>query len=330
MSGPTARNVHVNKPLTNISIAYLQNAANFVATQVFPNIPSTNRSDIYYTYDRGEFNRDEMEQRAPGTESKGGGYNIDTAPNYFCKVYSFHKDIPDQVRDNADAQLNPDREATIYVTQKALIKREKIFAGTYFKAGVWTQGVQGVTGTPGAGQVLKWSDANSTPIENVRAARTAILEDTGFEPNKMVIGKHVLDALLDHPDLIDRIKYSGGVGNNNPAMVNMRALAELFEVEQILVMKAIENIAPEGKPAVHKFIGGNHVLLCYSTPTPGLMTPTAGYTFSWTGQSGSGPMGNRIKQFRMEHLESDRVEISMAFDMKIIAQDLGYFMADMA
>lgn len=330
MAGPTARNVHVNKPLTNISIAYLQNAANFVATQVFPNIPSANRSDIYYTYDRGEFNRDEMEKRAPGTESKGGGYNIDTAPNFFCHVYSFHKDIPDQMRDNADAQLNPDREATIYVTQKALIKREKIFAQAYFRTGVWSYGVAGVSSNPGANQVLKWTDANSTPIEDVRRARTGILENTGFEPNVMVMGKYVLDALLDHPDLIDRIKYSGGVGNNNPAMVNMQALAALFEVDKILVMKAIENISKEGVAAVHKFIGGNHVLLCHSTTSPGLMTPTAGYTFSWTGQSGSGPMGNRIKQFRMENLESDRVEISMAFDMKVIAQDLGYFMSDMA
>lgn len=328
--GPTARNVHVNKPLTNISIAYLQNAANFVATKVFPNIPSTNRSDIYYTYDRGEFNRDEMQERAPGTESKGGSYDIDTAPNYFCRVYSFHKDIPDQVRDNADVQINVDRDATIYVTQKALIKREKLFANAYFKAGVWSQGVVGVASAPGAGQVLKWTDANSDPIKNVRNARTSILEDTGFEPNKMVIGKWVFDALLDHPDLLDRIKYSGGVGNNNPAQVNMQALAALFEVEEILVMKAIENVGAEGAAADHRFIGGNHVLLAYSTPTPGLMVPTAGYTFSWTGQSGSGPMGNRIKQFRLEALESDRVEISMAFDMKIVAQDLGYFMQDMA
>ncbi|MES0340719.1 MAG: hypothetical protein ABUK08_00225, partial [Candidatus Humimicrobiaceae bacterium] len=89
---PTAGDVHVNTPLTMISIAYLQNAMHFVADQVFPNIPVTKQSDRYYTYDRGEFNRDEMEKRAPGTESAGGSYTLDNTPTYYADVYAFHKD----------------------------------------------------------------------------------------------------------------------------------------------------------------------------------------------------------------------------------------------
>jgi hypothetical protein len=81
---PTAGDVHVNTPLTNISIAYIQDAANFVAARVFPNIPVAKQSDRYYTYDRGEFNRDEMEERAPGTESAGGSYTLDNTPTYFA------------------------------------------------------------------------------------------------------------------------------------------------------------------------------------------------------------------------------------------------------
>ena len=47
------------------------------------------------------------------------------------------------------------------------------------------------------------------------------------------------------------------------------------------------------------------------------MTPSAGYTFNWTGMIGStGGAGLRIKTFRMEHLASDRVEIDAAFDMR--------------
>jgi hypothetical protein len=126
---PVPGDVHVNTPLTNISIAFLQSAENFVATRVFPNIPVTKQGDRYYTFDRGEFNRDEAEERAPGTESAGGSYTLDNTPTYFANVYAFHKDIPDQVRANADAVLDPDREATEYVTHKALIKREKDLGG---------------------------------------------------------------------------------------------------------------------------------------------------------------------------------------------------------
>lgn len=320
---PTPGDVHVNTPLTNISIAFLQNAANFVAARVFPNIPVSKQSDRYYTYERGDFNRDEMQERAPATESAGGGYSLDNTPTYFATRFSFHKDIPDEVRANADAVLNPDREATAFVTHKALIKREKLFVGKYFTTGIWGADITGVASNPSTGQVLQWNDANSTPIENIRAQKRAIAESTGFEPNKLVIGRAVFDALLDHPDIIDRIKYGQTPGS--PAMAGNDVLARLFNVDELLVMNAVENTAKEGQTASHSFIGGKSALLCYSTPAPGLMTPTAGYTFSWTGLMGAGSEGNRIRSFRMENIGADRVEIDMCFDMKLVSADLGRF-----
>ncbi len=323
---PTPGDVHVNAPLTNISIAFLQNAANFVATRVFPNIPVQKQSDRYYVYERGDFNRDEMQLRAPATASAGGGYTLDNTPTYFANRFSFHKDIPDELRANADAVLSPDREAAEFVTHKALIKREKLFSNTYFKTGVWTYNRAGVAGTPGANQFKKWNDATSTPIRDVRLGKAAIAQSTGFEPNKLIMGRAVYDAIVDHPEIIDRLKYGQTAGA--PAMASKQALAALFGVDEILVMNAIENTAAEGIAAAHSFIGGNHCLLTYSTSAPGLMTPTAGYTFSWTGLLGSGADGNRIKSFRMEDRSADRVEIDMCFDMKLVSADLGQFWSD--
>ena len=321
---PVPGDVHVNTPLTNISIAYLQDTMNFVAHRVFPNIPVTKQSDRYYTFDRGEFNRDEMEERAPGTESAGGSYSLDNTPTYYAPVYAFHKDIPDQVRGNADAVLNPDREATEYVTHKALIKRERLWVSKFFVTGKWTNEDTGVASSPVAGtSFLQWNDADSTPIENVRAAKTVILQSTGFIANTLVLGQQVYDALVDHPDIVDRIKYGQTPGS--PATANVEALMKLFEIERIFVMRSIYNTAKKGQTASHSFIGGKNALLCYSAPSPGIMTPTAGYTFSWTGYLGAGAEGNRIKRFRIEKEESDRIEIQMAFDQKLVAADLGFF-----
>lgn len=323
MPQPVAGDVHVNRPLTNISIAYVQSASRFVAARVFPNIPVEYKSDVYYTYDRGDFNRDEMEERAPSTESAGGGYRIDNTPNYNARVYAFHKDIDDQIRRNSDSVLQPDREATIFVTNKALIKREKLWVSKYFTGSVWSNDWDGVASGPTGSQVLQWNDPASTPIENVRSAKTAVLESTGFEPNKLVLGRRVYDALLDHPDFVDRVKY--GQTANGAAIVNAQILAQLFEVDEVLVMSSIENTAAQGVSAAHSFIGGKRALLCYAAPEPGIMTPSAGYTFSWTGFLGAGAEGNRIRSFRQEQKSSDRVEIEMAFDQKLIAADLGFF-----
>lgn len=324
MANPTRGDVHVNRPLTNISIAFLQNAQNFVATRVFPNIPVAKQSDLYFTYNRGDFNRDQMRQRAPGTESAGGGYNIDTA-TYAAKVWAFHKDVDDQIRNNADAPLNLDREATEFVTHQALIRREKLWADSYFTTSQWSTDITGVDSTPSSGQALRWNDANSTPVEDVAEGKATILESTGREPNKMVVGYRVWQQLKNHPDIIDRIKYSGGVSPDRPAIITEQAVAALFEVDQLLVMKAIENTADEGQSNVSAFIGGRNALLVHAAPTPGIMTPSGGYTFSWTGHIGAGMEGNRIKRFRMEQLASDRIEIEMAFDTKLVAADLGYF-----
>lgn len=323
MSQPTKGDVHVNTPLSNISIGFIQDQTNFIADRVFPNIPVSKQSDRYYTYDRGYFNRDEMEERAPGTESSGSGYSVDNTPTYYAKTYAFHHDIPDEVRANADSVVKPDQDATRLVTLKALIKREKLWVSKYFAGAIWTNDYDGVAAAPGANQVLQWNDANSTPIEDVTAMQTRILQSTGMIPNKLVIGRLVWDALKNHPDLIDRVKY----GQTAPgvAKMSLSAVAELFSVEEILVMNSIENTAKEGQTNTHAFIGGKKALLVYAPSTPGLQVPTGGYTFSWTGLLGSSAMGGRISKFRADLLKSDRVEIEMSMDHKLVSADCGGF-----
>lgn len=320
---PTPGDVHVNTPLTNVSVAFIQKQENFIAARVFPNIPVAKQSDLYFTYDRGMFNRDEMKERAPGTESQGTGWSINADQNYFCRTWALHHDIPDPVRANADAAINLDREATIFLTTKALIRREKFFVDRFFKTGLWTFDYDGVASAPSGNNKLQWNDAASDPIAEVKTAKRLILQSTGFEPNKLVLGRAVWDVLSEHPDVIDRIKYGQTPGA--PAMVTRQAVASLMEIESIEVSNAIENTASEGLATAHSFVAGRHALLCYTAPTPGLMTPTAGYTFSWTGMYGAQADGQRIKMFRMDQLESDRVEIQMSADMKLVSPDLGAF-----
>lgn len=327
MTTPTNSAVHVDAALTNISVAFLQNANNFVAGRVFPNVPVSKQSDRYFVFDRGDFNRDEAEVRAPGTESAGGGYNLDNTPTYFANVWAVHKDVPDQVRANADPAVDVERAAAEWVMHKMLVKREKVWANNFFTSGKWGTDVDGVTGTPGTGEVVKWSDTTSgDPIGDLRAAKTAILESTGFEANTLVIGQKVMDALVDHPDIVDRVKYSGGVGNGNPARVNEQTLAQLFGIERIMVSKAIQNTAAEGATAAHSFISGSNALLTYAAPAPSLMTPTGGYVFSWSGFMGqSNAFGVGTKRFYLDALESTRIEAQMSFDMKLVSPELGYF-----
>lgn len=319
MSNPVVQDVHVNAPLTEISVAFLQKAESFVATRVFPNVPVKKQSDRYYTYERGDFNRDEMEKRAPATQSAGAGYTIDNTPTYYCDIWALHKDIADNTRANEDTVLDGDRDATEFLAHKSLIRKEREWATTYFTSGIWTTDT-----TP----TNLWSTDDGVPISDIRTGKRTVLESTGFKPNTLVLGTLVNDKLMDNPDILDRIKYGQTPGA--PAEADRQSLAKLFGVERILVMEGIYNSAKAGQTASHSFIGGSHALLCYSAPSPGLRTPSAGYTFSWTGLMGAGVFGNAVSKFRMKELKADRIELEMAFDFKVIAADLGYFFLNVA
>jgi len=149
------------------------------------------QSDRYYVYNRGDFFRDQMQKRAPGTPAASTGYRLDNTPTYFADVWAEAKPIPDQLRGNADAVLNMDRDATEFLTQQALIRREKIFAGNLFTTGKWKTDMVGQAANPGAGQFLQWNDGASTPIEDVRAGKLAIKQATGYPANTLVVSEPV-------------------------------------------------------------------------------------------------------------------------------------------
>lgn len=319
---PTPRDVHVDAVLSNLSVAFMQNQAHFVADQVFPIVEVSKQSDRYYVYDRGYFNRDTMEERAPGTESAGTVYSLDNTPTYYCREWAIHQDVPDQVVANADSVVQPLQDATQVVTMKALIRREKAWMDAYFKTGVWTTDLTGVASGPTSGEFLQWNDASSDPIVTIRGAATGVLELTGFKPNTLVLGKRTYDALLDNDAIIDRIKYGQTAGA--AAAVNLNLLAQLFEVDRVLVGQGIVNTAKEGSANSHSFIAGKGALLTYVPPRASLMTPSAGYTFAWTGMGG---MYQQVRRFRMDHLKVERIELETAFDQHQVAADLGVYFA---
>lgn len=308
-SQPGRGDVHIDGALTNISVAFMQEASQFIASQVFPEVPVTNRSDEYFTYDRNDTRRDEVKPRAPGAESAGGGFSMGT-DNYSCDVFAFHKDVDDQTRANADAAVDVDEDATRFVTQQFMIQREIKWASEFFSTGLWANDV-----TPAD----LWDSGTSDPETDIDLAKTTILLSTGYEANTMVVSWQVHQALKKHPLIVDRYKHTSSNSITN------EMLAKFFEIDRYLVSKASYNTAAEGVTAVNAFIAGKNALVCYVAPSPGLLTPTAGYTFVWSGFTGASSVGVRVKNFRLERNGADRIEGEFAYDNKVVSADLGYF-----
>lgn len=315
MPSPTTSDVHVDAILTNMSIAYMQDADHFVAGKVFPTVPVQKQSDLYYTYTQADFFRDAVELRTDGTESAGTGYGLST-DSYSALVYALHKDIGDQVRANSDAPLSPDQDATRFLTQQMLLRQEVDWASKYFTTSVW-----GTDSTPST----LWSAASgSDPIGDVQTGINTVLTNTGYKPNTMVMSYAVFSILKNHADIIDRYKYTSS------ASITEELLASVLGVDRVLVMGGIKNSADEGASASYAQIGDKDACLLYVAPNAGIMAPSAGYNFSWTGLAQSGGIGTNtaISRFRMEHLRADRIEIESAWSYKVVSSALGYFFSN--
>lgn len=327
MPMPSQADLHVNVPLTNVSVAYLQASTDYMATKVFPKVSVQHQSDIYWKYSKSDWRRSDVQRRAPSTETPGVGWNV-TTDTYFAHVYGVHKDIDDQLRANADSQFNLDADSSKFITNQLLIKRDIDWAARYFVTGVWGTEYTGVASAPTTGQFVQWDQASSDPLTDVSTWLVLFRQLTGYKPNFMVIGALVMVALQNHPAILDRIKYT------QRGVITEELIAAFFGIDQLYVAYATQASGPQVNDAVTQDAGMSYafianpksVLIGYAPAAPSLMTPSAGYIFTWNGYSAGNSEGLRIKNFRMEHIASDRVEAEMTYDMKVVAPDMGIFL----
>ena len=312
---PQPIDVHVNRPLTNISIAYLQDQSDFIATKVFPNVPVKKQSDTYFEYPKGQWFRTDAKPRGLGQESAGSGFDIENSGSYNAIPQALHKDIDDQLRSNQDQPIDLDRDGTEFVTRGMALRREKDWASKYFITSLWTGSSTGGDITPST----LWDAGSSTPITDIRTEIGAVKKNTGFRPNTLVLSEDVWIALQDNADFLDRIAIT------QRKIVTAELLAAVLDIDKVLIAGAVENSAAEGATPSMGWLYTKDAFLCYSAPRPSILHPSAGYTFSWTGYLGASKDGHRILRFRMDHIHSDRIEGEMAYDQKVVATDLGVF-----
>lgn len=321
--------VHVDQPLTNLTIAYNQEASNFIADQVFPVVSVPKQSDKYYVYNKDDSNRSgNVKKLAPRTEVERIGLQVST-DSYFADVYGLGADFSEQDLANEDTALEIRSQQAFDIINQLRIHREEQFASTFFTTGVWGTEYTGVAATPSAGQVIQWSDyTNSTPIVDItNARRTAFLKGGGFDMNTMVVDVETRDVLVNHPDILARL--SGGSTITNTALVTNAKLAEIFEVENFYVMKAIRNTAAEGLTASNGFIGSKKAMLVHGPKRAGLRTPAAGLTMSWDSIPGVSGLGITVESFTDDALKrlqiAEHIQVKMSYDMKVTGADLGVF-----
>lgn len=313
---------HYDQPLTAFSVAYSQTAEGFVADKVFPSVPVSNASDVYATWARGNFFRDDVQVRPMGGRAPVQGVKPAWA-SYTIEEEALAATIDDRERANQTAPINSERAKTRMLMDQHLIHRDRKWAAAYFKTGVWGADVIGHATTANATQEIFWNLSTGVPIQAVRRRKRAIKMATGREPNVLVLGSDVEMALLDNAEVIARI--SGGASQSDPALVDLQTLSTAFGL-RVVTATAIWNSAVEdATESMAAILTPKSALLAYAAPNAAIDEPSAGYTFAWTGLLGGSADGVSVARWREEPNHSDFIEARTAHTCKLVAADLGLF-----
>jgi len=325
----TPNSVHIDQPLTNLTVAYMQSMDNFVADRVFPNVPVQHMTNKYYIYDRENFNRSgDRKALAPGTAPERVGMSLST-DSYSINTYGLAHAFDFQTLANADDPLQLRSAQANLLQMRNMIDRELDWMSNYFATSIWDTEYTGVASTPSTNEVIQWDDyTNSTPIVDVRTAkRAATLASGGFSPNVMVVTRDVHDTLCDHPDILDRL--NGGATTTNPALAEREEIARIFAVDEYLVIDAIYNTAAEGATESNSYVAEKKAALYYRPVSPGLNVPAAGYNFVWDALENSSGYGVNVLSFENDELArngiANEIQVIQAYDMKVVSSEMGVF-----
>ena len=298
-TSPTENDVHTDAILSGVSVMYRNDA--YIGDLVMPVVPVKKESDKYYKYTRNW--RLPEAKRAAGAEAAEVEWNL-SSDTYSCEEYALKDLLPDRVRDNADKPLNMDVDTTENLTDLIHLLREKRVADIVF-----TGSNHGSTfALSGAN---RWDDyAGSDPIGNVRTAKDTVHAASSKMPNVMIVGKQVHTKLLDHPDILERIKYT------QKGLVTNDLLASLFEVDKYFVGNALYDSSADGGTESLAYLWGKSVALIYAEASPGLKKVSYGYQFQ--------SRGFRTKKWREEGRDGDFFECGEIRDEKVVASACGY------
>ncbi len=320
MPNLTPGDLHIDRFLTNLSEAFVQDEAGFVGDRVFPVVPVQKASDLFVTFPREFFWKDEFRVRPLGGRAEVASYEVGQDTYSVEEVALAHK-IDDRVRANADDPIDPDRTAMRLLTSQAMNHRDSKWASTFFGASIW--GVD-KTGTADA-DFIQWQKTTSTPMLDIDTFSDEMESTTGIRPNTLVLGADVWKFIRNNADVREMIKYT------QIGIPTMQLIAQMFGVDQLLIARGIENTAAEGQtPSYSRLMNSEDGLLLFAAPSPGLEQPSAGYTFAWTGLlAGANAFGGVIQRGRDDFAHSDYIELRMAFVHKLVSTELGIYMIDM-
>lgn len=309
---PEKSSIHVNTPLTNVAIKH--RAGKFIAPDFCPMVMVGKKSDKYFIYDAER----DTARVVDDNWNAGSAANLVDYPlsddSYNCTGHALRHMVTDEERENADAPLQPEVDATEALVNRVMLNQE-VGLVSALETGLASYKTTVST---------KWN-ASGDPFGDVETAINSIEDNAGVTPNVMAMDSKTLRILVKHEDILERIVYGGGP--SDPAQVTAAHIAALFGLERVLVSSAVKNSAVQGQDASLSRVWGTDVYLGYVSGRPALRQPSLCYNMTWRPFAGS-QAGWQVEKFRAAEpsAKSDEIVVSKYYDQKITMASAGYWL----
>lgn len=316
-----------NNYLTNMSVAYFQPDDWFVSPFIFPIVPVQLSTSYYYIFSKGDLARDNVARKPENGKVTPMMFGS-TQDLYSCQVDQIIVGLDqirtlDYQRSGAPGMADPRRARVRIATEQLKLHMDRTFAEGYFKSGIWSNEYTGTSSTPSGKQFYKFNDANFDPVGFFGTLRTEMMKNGRRRPNVLALGVEAYEGLKSNPDILERVKYSGCTAN--PATINQNVLAQLLEIDRVVVLNSTYNAGGYGTEDMQFICDSKGALLCYAAPNPAVDEASAGYTFAWD------MLGNgqyiAFDQYEGENgTHTEFVEGLMSTTPKKVCDELGVFL----
>ena len=299
------------------AIALATSNRSYIADLVLPRVPVGSREFKWL-----QFNRDEMftvpetmvgrkgvpnEVQFSGSEVAG-----------FVKDYAIDNLVPNDDLDNAPPGYDPLGRATEGGTELLALDRELRVRDVVFNANTYPAANR--TTLSGTSQ---WSDfTNSDPYAAINTARDGML----MAPNIGVIGRLAWSKLRVHPKITAALAPSSNgnssTSNAQGAPATLQAVADLLELDQILIGESWVNTAKPGQTASLSRVWGKHMALLHLNPIASIRGNAI--TFGFTAEYGNRVSGS-IPEPKVGLRGAQRVRVGESVHEIVCASDVGYY-----
>lgn len=306
----TPAEVRVNEVLATLSVMYANDE--FIGDQLMPVIMTGGAlSGTFFSYPKRErfaYPDDDMSDRADANELNSSR----TTDTYSLTIRALQEVVDQMTIQNQSAPLNELMDATQAVLEGLAFQREKRQATVLTTAGNYSGNTTAIAAAD------RWDSAGGgDPLGVIDTALAAMWRGRGPGMNVGFCSLDVWNVVKRHPQILDAVKYGGSP--ERPAMASLRAVADLMELDAILVGKSREDTANTGQTASYSRIWSDVFGIVRVMRAPSTRNAAFGVTFQdalTTSEQSWMPWRGAKGAFQCKSAHSDQA--------KVIAGDSGY------